>query len=194
MMHSSNNRKDQIVFAALEIISEEGAKKLTMKKIAEKIGISDAALYRHFKNKRQIMQAMIEKVGQSLTGSISTAVANIENPVEKLREILRIHLSYLENNKGIPRLVFSEEVHQNDPMLRSSVLRMVNHYLDLIRGILVRARETGQIRSDIDVEATAIGFLGLVQAMALLWSLSGFQFEISEKAPALWRVFSESLK
>lgn len=194
MIEPTNNRKEQIVFTALEIISEEGVKSLTMKNIADRIGISDAALYRHFENKQEIMLAMIETVGRNLTTNISNAVANIETPVDKLKEILHIHLSYLEQNKGIPRLVFSEEVHQNDPVLRKSILKMVNHYLDLIRGILLRAKDSGQVKSDIDIEATAIAFLGLVQAMAILWSLSGFEFSISDRAPALWRAFAERIE
>ncbi len=193
MKNSFNNRKEQIVFTALQISSEEGVKNLTMKNIAGRIGISDAALYRHFKNKQEIMLGMIETIGRNLTSNISNAVANIENPVDKLKEILHMHLSYIEKNKGIPRLIFSEEVHQNDPVLRKSVLKMVNHYLDLIRGILLRAKDSGQVKSDIDIEATAIAFLGLVQATAFIWSLSEFEFSISERVPVLWQAFAESI-
>lgn len=193
MNEPSSNRKEQIVFNALQIISEEGVKNLTMKNIGNRIGISDAALYRHFTNKQEIVLAMIETVGRNLTVNISSAVSNIENPVDKLKEILHIHLGYLEQNKGIPRLIFSEEVHQNDPVLRKAVLKMVNHYLDLIRGILLRAKDNGQVKPDINIEATAIAFLGLVQATAFIWSLSGFEFSISDRAPALWRAFAESV-
>jgi AcrR family transcriptional regulator len=193
MSEFMNIRKRQIITSALEIISEEGVKNLTMKKIANRIGISDAALYRHFKNKQELMLVMIETVGMNLVTKISLSGSNVDNPVDRLEEILHNHLTYLEKNKGIPRLIFSETVHQNDPILRNSVLKIVNQYLDLIRGILLQAKETGQVKENIDIEATAMAFLGLVQATALLWSLNGFRFAVSEKAPILWRVISKML-
>ena len=64
-------------------------------------------------------------------------------------------------------------------------MRKVVHLLD---------KNTGQVAPDIDIEATAMVFLGQVQATAFLWSLSGFEFSISERAPALWRAFAESLE
>ncbi|MCI0695412.1 TetR/AcrR family transcriptional regulator [candidate division KSB1 bacterium] len=193
MPNNFDSRKEQIIHAALKIISEEGVANLTMMKIAQKIGISDAALYRHFKNKHEIMRGVIETMGRNLTANMSVAVSDIDDPIAKLKKILGIHLAYLEKNRGIPRLIFSEAVHQNDPVLRKTLLQMVNSYLDLIRGILRRAKAEGRVKEDINIEAGAIGFLGLVQATALLWSLSDFSFSISKKAPALWRVFAESL-
>ncbi len=193
MPRKRDSRKEQIIAAALKIISEEGVANLTMMKIAQKIGISDAALYRHFENKHEIMRGLIETMGRSLMANISAAVADSDDPIAKLKKILALHLAYLEKNRGIPRLIFSEAVHQNDPVLRQTLWEMINNYLDLIRGILRRAKAEGRVKEDINIEASALGFLGLVQATAFLWSLSDFSFSISAKAPALWRVFAESL-
>lgn len=186
-------RKEQIISAALQIISEEGTKHLTMMRIARKVGITDAALYRHFKSKHELMLEMIHSTGRELSAAISHAAAHVEDPIEKLKKILHVHLEYLERHRGIPRLVFSEAVHQHDPMLRKAVLGVTNHYIDLVRGVLIRAIENGQVKSDIDTETTAFAFLGLVQTTCFVWSLSEFSFPISERAPSLWKVFAESL-
>jgi len=193
MSNQIKTRKEQILNSALEIISEEGVKKLTMKKIASRIGISDAALYRHFQNKQTLMKAMIETVGDKLVTKINLAVRDIDNPVEKLNAVLHVHLTYLEKNRGIPRVIFSDEVHQNNPILRNSVLKIVNNYMDLIRGFLLQAKKAKRVKKNIDIEASATAFLGLLQATALLWSLSGFGFPVRAKAPALWRVISDML-
>lgn len=113
--------------------------------------------------------------------------------MDKLKEILHIHLTYIEENRGIPRLIFSEAIHQNDPILRQTLLRMVNHYLDLVRGILLHALESGRVKKDININTTAIAFLGLVQSVTFIWFLSGFEFPLHQEATALWQVFSESL-
>ena len=193
MRENTEDRKRQIIAATLEVISEEGMQGLTMKKIAGKVGVTDAALYRHFESKHALMEAVIQTIGHKLIANINMAVMDIKDPMEKLKQILRLHLTYLESNRGIPRLLFSETIHHNDPVLRQALLNMVNHYLDLVRGVLLRAKESEQIKTDIDIDAAAMAFLGLVQSNALIWSLSGFGFSISGRADALWRVFSEGV-
>ncbi len=188
-----NDRKEQIVHIALQLVSEQGMKKLTMKNIAEKIGFSDAALYRHFKSKHDILETLIDTVSKNLINKINDTVANIDDPVDKLRAILRIHLSHMEKNKGMPRIIFSESIHQNDPLLRKMVLQMVTHYLDLIRGVLLRGREAGKIRKDIDIDTAAVAFFGLVQSTTLLWSLSNFEHSLSKKADSLFDVFTKGI-
>ena len=187
------NRKEQIIATALQIISEGGTKQLTMMRIARKIGITDAALYRHFKSKHELMHEMIRSTGRDLNAAISHAAAGADDPLKKLKKILQAHLDYLEQHRGIPRLVFSEAVHQHDPVLRKAVLGIIHHYIDLVRGVLIRAIEKGQVKSDIDTETTAFAFLGLIQTTCFVWSLSEFSFPISQRAPSLWKVFAESL-
>ena len=187
------DRKQQIIAVALDILSQEGAKRLTLKNIAGRIGISEPALYRHFTNKRHLMKTLIESVARNLTNRVSDSVSGIADPECKLRAILKAHLSYVSDHRGIPRIIFSDSVHQNDPVLRNAVLQMVSRYLDLIRTIFLRARETGHFRADLDVDAAATAFLGLAQSSVLIWSLSDFDFPIHERAEALWEVFHRGL-
>ena len=190
---AKTNRKKQIITAALQIISEEGTKSRTMMRIARKIGTTDAALYRHFKSKHDLMLATIHSIGQDLNATISQAAATADAPLEKLKNILQAHLEYLEQHRGIPRLVFSDAVHQQDPVLRKAVLDITNGYLNIVRNVLASAVEHSQVKGDIDTESTAFAFLGLIQTTCFIWSLSEFNFPISQRAAALWRAFSESL-
>ncbi len=191
---NSEDRKGQIIQAAMEIISEEGVQKLTMMQISKRVGVTDAALYKHFRNKKEIILAMIDEVGRALTTFISQQVASYANPVEKLQQVLKLHLAYLERNKGIPRILFSEAIHVQDPDLKKRTATMINNYMDLIHGILYRAVQEGHVRKDLEIDAAAIAFLGLIQGSVILWSLNDFSFSLAERHTALWRVFAESLK
>lgn len=193
MLVAHANRKQQIITAAMEIISESGAQNLTMLAIAERLGISDAALYRHFRSKFDLLRAMIEHFGRDLIGTLSAAVAAIDDPLVKLQHVLQHHLHYLEANRGVPRLIFSEAVHQHNPELQRSVLSIINHYVDFIQGILLRAVTQGKMRKDLDLETTAFAFIGLIQATCFIWSLSDYNFPLADRAQRLWKVFSESL-
>lgn len=193
MSDTNYDRKDQIVHVALQLVSEFGMKKLTMKNIAEKVGFTDAALYRHFKSKHDIMEMLIDTVSKNLINKINETVASIDDPIDKLHAILRIHLSHIEKNKGMPRIIFSESIHQNDPVLRKMVLQMIIHYLDLVKGVLLRGKETGRIRADVDIDAAAVAFFGLVQSTTLIWSLSNFVYSLGEKADSLFDAFEKGI-
>lgn len=189
----SIDRKEQIVSIALQLVSEQGMKQLTMKNIAEKIGFSDAALYRHFKSKHEILESLIDTVSRNLINKVTDAVASIDDPVEKLHEILRLHLMHIEKNRGMPRIIFSESIHQNDPALRKQVLQIVTRYQDLIRGVLHRGQKEGLVRGDIDIDAAAVAFFGLVQSTTLTWSLSNFNYSLGEKCDSLFDVYMKGL-
>ena len=187
------DRKEQIIYTALQLVSEQGMKNLTMKNIADVIGFSDAALYRHFKSKHDILETLIDTVSKNLINKINDAVASIDDPVEKLRVILRIHLSHIEKNTGMPRIIFSESIHQNDPALRNKVLQTVSKYLDVIRDVLHTGQKEGKIRTDLDIDAAAVAYFGLVQSTTLIWSLSDFSYSIEEKCEAIFNVFEKGI-
>ena len=191
---NSSDRKQQIIMAAMKIISEQGIQKLTMKQIAGHVGISDAALYRHFENKKAILMAMIDEIGKNLTGFIAQRVASFDDPVEKLQNLLRLHLKFVEQNKGIPRILFSEEIHINEPDLKKRTATMIKNYLDMIQGILYRAVQEGKVRTDLNIEAAATAFLGLIQGSIILWSLDEYSHSIADRHESLWSVYTGSLK
>lgn len=189
----SETRKQEIVQATMEIIAEEGIQNLTMTRLAKRIGMTDGALYKHFSSKKEIIIAMVEEVQKTLSTFMSPQVAMYDDPIEKLQNVLRIHLEYLEQHKGIPRILFSEAVHGGDSDAKRMMRSGVSNYLDFIRGILYRAIQEGRIRKDLDVDVAATVFLGLVQGNVIVWSLSDFSFPLAERHAALWNIFAESL-
>ena len=103
-------RRDQIVGAALGIIARKGmVQRLTTAAIAAEANMSEANLYRHYRNKEEILSEVITKIGDGLKGNIDKSLQGVRSPVERLRSVFVLHLHYLATNEGIPRLVFSEE-------------------------------------------------------------------------------------
>jgi AcrR family transcriptional regulator len=190
---SSEVRKQEIIQATMEIIAEKGIQNFTMTTLAKRIGITDGALYKHFKSKKEILISMVAEVSRSLSTFMGPQVAMYDDPIEKLQNILRLHLEYLEEHKGVPRILFSEAVHITDQDAKKLMYSGISHYLDFIRGILYRAIQEGRVRQDLDIDVAATAFLGLIQGNVILWSLSDFSFPLAERHAALWQVFAEGL-
>jgi AcrR family transcriptional regulator len=139
---STEIRRDQIIQAAFRVVAERGVKGITTAAIAQEVGMSEANLYRHFKNKDDIIKAAVENIGEGLINIIEQmlkAPATM-GPMEKLKRLFMKHLLYIENNEGIPRIVFSDELHLGNRELKETLLRAINTYSESLKELFLEAQ------------------------------------------------------
>ncbi|MGD9898729.1 MAG: TetR/AcrR family transcriptional regulator [Calditrichaceae bacterium] len=187
------SRKQQIAKAAMKIIANEGVQSLVMIKIAKLIGLTDAALYKHFNTKNDMLLFMVEEIENSLIINIEKKIDLQADACDKLKSILFVHLSFIEKNIGIPRVLFSEAIQFQDKRLRDKIAGIITQYMDYIKDIIQQAVDKGCVRKDLDVEAAAIMYMGIIQATFILWSTSDFSFPLTGKVDQLWATFSKCL-
>lgn len=187
------SRKQQIAKAAMKIIASEGVQSLVMVKIAKLLGLTDAALYKHFSTKNDMLMFMVEEIENSLIVNIEKKIDMHADACDKLKNILFVHLSFIEKNIGIPRVLFSEAIQFQDKRLRDKIAGIITQYMGFIKGIIQQAVDKGCVRKDLDVEATAIMYMGIIQATFILWSTSDFSFPLTSKVDQLWATFSKCL-
>ena len=181
-------RREQITQAALDIIASDGVKGLTTSAIAGRVGISGANLYRHFQNKNEILNSVVAKIGADLLQNLrAVRGAAPEDPLLKLTKLVRRHLEYTQNNKGIPRLVFSEEMHITNVPLKEKLLRVINSYTQEISSLIQEGQEAGIIKPNMEPQALALTIVGLIQVTVLKWSLNGFSFSPVDQGMKLWK-------
>lgn len=186
-------RREQIVRAALTIIGNEGIQGLTTVKIAQAVGVSEANLYRHFKNKDAILTAVVDDLENSISGNLKGVVSEGTAPLEKLEKIFTRHLILIEENRGIPRLVFSSELHFRKD-LRDKLSSLITQYLKGLSGIIKAGAADGSIKGAVDADASAAIFIGMIQLSALRWSLSDFKTSLLEEGDKLWQVYRRNLE
>ncbi|MFN3395907.1 MAG: TetR/AcrR family transcriptional regulator [Thermodesulfovibrionales bacterium] len=191
---SGDIRKEQIVEAALKIIANRGVKSLTTAAIAEEVGISEANLYRHFNSKDEILQGTVEKIGEGLLGNLdAVSVMTNTSPLERLKRLFILHLDYIDRNEGIPRLVFSEEMHIGNENLKEKLLNTIGLYSARVESLIKEGQKAGLIRRDMEHSSAALMFIGMIQILTMKWSLSGFSFSLVDEGKKLWRNFEKCL-
>jgi len=190
---STEVRKEQIVRAALEIIGEDGIQGLTTSGIAKAVGISEANIYRHFKNKDAILTATVEDLEDTISNILKTVTTKDISPLDKLAQIFKLHLSHIQENKGVPRLVFSSELHFRQD-LRDKLSSLIDGYLKMLTGILDEGVEDGSVKSAIDTTAIAGFFVGMIQLSTLRWSLSDFNISLLKEGDKLWREYRKCIE
>lgn len=190
----AKTRKEQIALTAIDIISEGGTQNLSMLKIAERIGVTDAALYKHFKSKNEMLLFMIGMIEEMLIGKMRENSENLEDPLKKLKAILSFQFRFIEQNKGIPRILFSEALQFGDNKLTSKTAGILTKYINLIKEILAEAKKAGQIKSATNIDTLAYIFMGMIQSTVILWTLGGCKFSLKQKEQSLWKGFNLLIK
>lgn len=188
----SAERKNQIINSTLNIIGKSGLGGLTTAKIADDIGITEAAIYRHFKNKDDILNSTVMTIGKRLLSTIETFMGEKISPPEKLAKIYQVHTAHIQKNRGIPRVVYSQEVH-SDEKLRKTLNKIIDTYLGHIRVIIDQGKESKIFKSDVDSNAEAMRFLSIIQFTAFRYSLNGFKPKAFTDSESLWKLFIRSV-
>ena len=186
-------RRKQIIGTLRRIIIKYGSEHLTVKKLAEEIGFSGGALYRHFKGKREILFFLVDDIKENLNGDLEKAYP-IKNPLVILEKIARDLLSSIEQRKGATFLVIAEIVSLGDKRLNRKISEVLNSFLAHIKQLILEGIKAGEIREDVDVDMAATTFFGMLQGLVTIWSLNGFPYMLEIQNESMWKFFFEAIK
>ena len=187
-------RQQQIINAARILIFKYGSEHLTVKRIAAEVGISEAAIYRHFKSKKSILSFLMNHLEDSLLADISRESAG-SAPVtlETIEKTIHKHFSALDLKKGISFQVVAEIISLGDKNLNKKASQTIGKYIAGLKELLHEGVKHGSVRGDIDPEAAATLLFGLVQGLVNIWSLSNSSFKLIDQYTRLWQVYREAI-
>ena len=131
-------RKDQIVNAAKKLIIKHGSENLTVRAIANEVDLSEGALYRHFKSKRDILALLADTIEADLLGDIKVNDIEGESYSKILDSILRGHLSAIKQRQGISFQVIAMCISFGDKKLNKRLSEIINKYIEEIKTSFAR--------------------------------------------------------
>jgi AcrR family transcriptional regulator len=191
---STEVRQQQIIDAAAILIFKYGSEHLTVKRIAAEVGISEAAIYRHFKSKRSIISFLLTHIEEALLRDISSeTVADQPVSLQIIEKIIGNHFSMISMRKGISFQVIAEIISLGDKKLNKQASLTIDRYISRLKELLTDGVRDGAVRPDIDVEASATLLFALIQGLINIWSLSDGKFPLIEKYASLWQIYSDAI-
>jgi len=191
---STRIRKEEIVQAALKVVGSRGVRALTTAAIADAAGMSEANIYRHFSGKDEILSALVEFIGSAVMGKAAAIAGGSRKPLEKLEAIFSSHISLMSEHPGIPRFVFSDDIHLGHRNLADSLALRIGNYIETITGVIAAGIAEGELKQDLSPRETALTLLGMIQFTALRWTISNASFEIGPEAEKLWGNFTRLVR
>lgn len=186
-------RQRQIVSAARRLIVKYGSEHVTVRRVAKEIGVSEGAIYRHFKSKRDVLSLLIDDVENTLIGDIEDSYKPGTNVLDTLEKVILSDVSSIEQRKGVSFQVIAEIVSLGDKRLSSKAYDVISEYIERIRGILSEGVKSGVVRQDIDLDAAATLLFSIIQGLVNIWALSRYSFNLEQRYLPLWNLFRDSI-
>lgn len=186
MRKSGEERRDEIVKAVIDLAAgDNGA--VSAQAIAERVGIAQPTVFRHFSTREKILQAVIDWIAQHLLGLVGNVAAGSGSATERLQQLIARQLDFIARHRGLPRLMFSERLHQGSPILKASINKVMDRWTDTVAGLIAEGQADGSFRGDLDAEETARLVLAMIQGLVMRWSISDFSFDLPDQATTVWR-------
>ena len=167
-----------------------GSENVTVRRIAQEVGFSEAAVYRHFKSKKDILYLLVETIESSLLSDLDVQG---RPDYGRLENVLYNHLSALEMRRGISFQVISEIVSLGDKKLNNRIYAAINKYIDKLKELLLNEVEKGTVRGDIDVDAAALILFSVAHGLSNIWTLSNYSFNPKDRFEPVLDVLRKGL-
>jgi AcrR family transcriptional regulator len=168
---SAPERRRDVVAAVVELARESSPEGITTQAIAERVGVTHGALFRHFPDKQAMWAAVFDWIEEEMGNFVGGAFAAGGKPLEILERVFLDHVRFVAGHPGVPRIVFHELQGPAGSALRERAGRMVRAYRVRIGSLLADAKRGRQLPASLDEEMAALLFVGAVQGLAVQSSL-----------------------
>jgi TetR/AcrR family transcriptional regulator len=190
----SAERQREIVAAVLDLAGERGADAITTQSIADRIGVTQAAVFRHFPDKEAIWLAVFAWVRESLAAAFDAAVSKPGPPVERLERAFIAHVAFVAANPGVPRVLFHELQYPGNSPVRLEVRRLIAAYGKRIVALVREAKAAGHLTPDLDATLAPVLFIGAVQGLVIHASLAGDETLMNRRARRVFRLLLDGFR
>ena len=187
-------RQVEIIEAATKLIGETGIQNVTTKHLANEIGFSEPALYRHFSGKTDILVSVLEYFREKMRAGLDPLLAKENSGLEKIHQLIKFQFNSFTRNPAVIMVIFAETSFQYDKKLSATVSRLLNQKRQLVMNLLNEGIEDGSIRDDANAEQLASIILGSMRFNVLQWRLSDFKFDLNKKGVELWKTLNLLIK
>ena len=171
---SAEDRKSEIVSAAIRLAAEIGPDRVTTQQIADAVGLTQPAIFRHFPTKADIWLA----VGQHISSAPDGQGEAADDTVGELRKLIVRQLVFISETPAVTAILFSRELHAENEQLRVHFATMMSNRRARFSKLIRAGIESGLLRAEIDAEDAAATLLAAIQGLAMRWSLEKRAFDL----------------
>ncbi len=169
------SRRDSILEALARMLEESPGNRITTAALAKEVGVSEAALYRHFPSKAKMFEGLIEFIEETLFSRVSRILAEPASGAEHCRQMLTLFLAFAEKNPGITRMLTGDPLTGESDRLRHRVSQLFDRFETQLKQTLREHEAFLELQLHMDINAAANLMMSVVQGRLLQFVRSDYQ-------------------
>ncbi len=181
MRESMLHRKERLIITAIEVFDELGIQGLSTREIARRQEVSEATLFRHYKNKNELILGVLDHFSKFDNEILQSAKLKNLSAEEAIVYFITSTVEYYENYPAITSIMQIFDVLRYDDELCDKVKHILDNQTSIIKSLIEEAQNEGQICSEADSTDLAFIIMGSCREICLKWRISGQAFSLSKK-------------
>ena len=173
-------RQLEIIAAAGQLISEDGYAKLTTKRLAERMHFSEAALYRHFASKEDILVKMLELLTASVQERMEAVAAQEEKPDMRLRAMFDSHFTYFKAHPEYLMAIFATNFMEPSPVIDTAIKNLMEVMRHHLRAVVSAGQKAGTFTRVIPTDMLVQIVMGTFRLHMLQWRMTGKNTDVKK--------------
>ncbi len=185
----AEERRAATVQAVVDLAAEQNPAEITTTAIADRMGLTQGALFRHFSTKEAIVEATMSWIGERLLLRVDKAAEGAASSVAALEAMFMTHIDFVARHPGVPRMLFGELQRGGETLPKRMVQTLIRQYEQRLRRVMEAGKAAGELDAGLDADAAAVLFIGTIQGLVMQSLLAGKGNRIRREAPAVFAIY-----
>lgn len=190
----AEERREVTVETVVKLAGEQNPSEITTAAIANRMGLTQGALFRHFPNKDAIIQAVMEWVSERLLARIEKAVQAQSSPLDALKSMFMTHVEFITDHPGIPRMLFGELQRSEGTIAKRMVQTLIQRQEEHLNRLFEQGKACGELDAELDNAAAATLFVGTIQGLVMQSLIAGDVNHMRRNAPKVFAIYRRGIR
>lgn len=191
---SAEARRAVTVESVLELAAMQNPSEITTAAIAQHMGVTQGALFKHFPSKEALWEAVMDWVAARLLARVNAAIDSHTHTLDALEAVFLAHCAFAAEHPGVPRMLFGELQRAEDTAAKRVARSLLASYGKRLRQLIATGQQRGELSSDISADAAAAMFIGAIQGLVMQTLLTGKPQHIRSAAPGVFALYRRCIR
>ena len=187
------SRKEQILQSLARMLETSPGERITTAALAREVGVSEAALYRHFPSKARIYEGLINFIEDTLFTRFNRILADESNATDRCEQMLSLILTFADKNPGITRILVGDALAGESDRLRTRVAQIFDRIESQLKQVLREAQIRENLKTTISPSIMANLLLSGCEGRLNQFVRSDFKRSPMENWDAQWAYLETNL-
>lgn len=184
-------RRQQILECLARMLEASPGERITTAALAKEVGVSEAALYRHFPSKSKMFEGLIEFIEETIFSRITLILADEKSTLKRCEKILSLLLTFAERNPGLTRLLTGDALTGETERLRTRIEQFFDRIETQLKQILREAELREGVHPQLPIAAAANLLIALVDGRIAEFVRTGFRRRPTDHWQEQWQLIAQ---